>query len=76
MHASFRVQMEWGIGGLKRKWRRFMKRFDSTKPKYAHLFQVATLLTNFLDMRHMDPAYKVVGDLIVNLASRGWDGDF
>ncbi len=53
-----------------------MKRFDSTKPKYAHLFQVATLLTNFLDMRHMDPAYKVVGDLIVNLASRGWDGDF
>jgi hypothetical protein len=28
-HASFRVQAEWGIGGLKRKWRSFMKRFDS-----------------------------------------------
>ncbi len=23
------MQVEWGIGGLKRKWRSFMKRFDS-----------------------------------------------
>jgi hypothetical protein len=28
-NASFRV--EWGIGDLKPKWRRLMKRFDSTK---------------------------------------------
>jgi hypothetical protein len=28
-HVGFRVQVEWGIGGLKRKWRSFMKRFDS-----------------------------------------------
>jgi len=28
-HASFRVQAKWGIGGLKRKWRSFMKKFDS-----------------------------------------------
>jgi hypothetical protein len=26
MHASFRVQLEWGIGGLKRKWRCLMKK--------------------------------------------------
>jgi hypothetical protein len=38
MHVSFKVQVEWGISRLKRKWRRLMKRFDSTKPKYAHLF--------------------------------------
>jgi hypothetical protein len=38
MHAGFRVQVKWGIVGLKRKWRHFLKKFDSTKPKYAHLF--------------------------------------
>jgi hypothetical protein len=38
MYPSFKGQMEWGICGLKRKWRHLMKRFDSTKPKYAHLF--------------------------------------
>ena len=26
MHAGYRVQVEWGIGGLKRKWRSFMKK--------------------------------------------------
>ncbi len=53
-----------------------MKRFDSTKPKYAHLFRVATLLTNFLHMRRMDLTYEVVGDLIINPAEHGWVGDF
>jgi hypothetical protein len=40
MHVGFRVQMEWGISGLKQKWRRLMKRFDATKPKLSHFFQV------------------------------------
>jgi hypothetical protein len=54
--------MEWGIGGLKRKWRCLIKRFDSTKPKYAHLFQVTIVSTNFLHRKHMDLTYEVVGD--------------
>jgi hypothetical protein len=53
-----------------------MKRFDSTKPKYAHLFQATTLLIIFLQRRYMDFTYEVVGDLIANLATRGWTGDF
>jgi hypothetical protein len=64
------------IGGLKRKWRHFMKRFDSTKPKYAHLFQVVTLLSNFLHERHMDLTYEVVGGQIVNPTTNGWARDF
>ncbi len=48
-----------------------MKRFDLTKPKYAHLFQVTTLLINFIHMRRMDLTYKVVGDLIVNWIEHG-----
>jgi hypothetical protein len=68
--------MEWGIGGLKGKWKCHMKKFDSTKPKYAHLFQATTLLINFLHMRCMALTYEVVGDLIANLTEHGWVGDF
>jgi hypothetical protein len=70
MHASFKVQMEWGIGGLKIKWRCLMNRFDWTKPKYAHLFETTTLLTNFLHRKDMDLTYKV-GDLITNPTTHG-----
>jgi hypothetical protein len=31
MHVTYGVQVEWRIGGLKRKWKWLMKRFDSTK---------------------------------------------
>jgi hypothetical protein len=44
MHVGYEVQMEWGIGGLKRKWKRFMKHFNFTKPKYNHLFKTTTIL--------------------------------
>jgi hypothetical protein len=33
MHVGYKVQVEWGIGELKRKWIQLMKRFDYTKPK-------------------------------------------
>jgi len=48
MHMGYKVRMEWKIGGLKRKWKRLMKIFDSIKPKYKHLFKVITIFTNFL----------------------------
>jgi hypothetical protein len=48
MHVGYRVRLEWGISGLKRKWRWLMKRFDSTKPKYIVLLRATTILTNFL----------------------------
>ncbi len=76
MNASFRVQVEWGIGELKRKWKHLMKRFDSTKPKYAYLFWATIFLTNFLHGIHMDLTYEFVGDQIVNVIAHGWVGDF
>jgi len=76
MYAGFRVQVEWGIGGLKRKWRHLMKRFDSTKPKYACLFWIVVLPTNFLHRRHMDLTYKVVSDQIANPTTHGYTKDF
>jgi hypothetical protein len=62
MHVGYKVRMEWGIGGLKRKWRRLMKRFDSTKPKYTILFRASTTtLINFLHRRQMDFTFEVIG---------------
>jgi len=36
MHVSYKVWVEWGIRGLKCKWTKLMKRFESTKLKYNH----------------------------------------
>jgi hypothetical protein len=76
MHASYRVQVEWGIGGLKRKWRRLMKRSNNTKPRYSHLFKSRTLFTNFLHRRRMDFTYEDNADHLHNLEDHGWAGDF
>ncbi len=43
-----------------------MKRFDSTKPKYSHLFQAVTILINFLHKKCMDFTYEIIGDHIVS----------
>jgi hypothetical protein len=61
MHAGHRVKVEWAMGGLKRKWRRFMKRFDSTKPRFPHLFHAGCINTNLLRRRRMDMNFGVTG---------------
>jgi len=35
--VGFQVRGEWGIEGLKSKWRRLMKHFDSTKEKKSFI---------------------------------------
>ncbi len=76
MHVGYLVHVEWGIGGLKRKWRRLMKNFDSTKPKCSHLFKSGTLLTNFLHKRRMELTYEVIDDHLLNPEDHGWVRDF
>ncbi len=48
MHLRYKMWVEWGIGGLKRKYKWLMKMFDSTKLKYVILFKIVIILTNFL----------------------------
>jgi hypothetical protein len=48
-----------------------MKRLNSTKPKYTHLFQTITFLINFLHMRCMDFTFEVVGDQNLDPTTRG-----
>ncbi len=61
MHIGYKMWMEWGIGGLKQKWKRFMKCFDSTMPKSNHLFKIVTILTNFFHKHHLHFTYEVIG---------------
>ncbi len=75
MHVGYQMQVEWGIGCLKRKWRRFVKRFDSTKSKFNHLFQCVVLLTNFLHRKKRDLTYEVIGEHLPNPTNYGWIGD-
>jgi hypothetical protein len=63
------------IGGLKRKWRWLMKRFDSTKLKYTILFKTKVIFINFLHRRQMDFTF-VIGEQLPNLANNEWDEDF
>ena len=70
MHAGQRVQVEWGIGGLKRKWRRLMKRFDAKLYKFSILFYACAILTNFIHRRRGDMTS------IVEDGEAGWDGDY
>jgi hypothetical protein len=62
MHIGFKFQVQRGISELKRKWRHLTKKFDLTKLKYTHLFQIAIHFTDFLHMKCMDVTFKVVGD--------------
>lgn len=76
MHAGYRIKVEWGIGGLKRKWRRLMKGYDMRRYKFKELFQAAALLTNFLQRRRLDFSEDVEGERIGNNYEFGWCGDY
>lgn len=68
--------MEWGIGGLKRKWCHLMKRYDCTKDKYMQLVYAAALLTNFFQRHCKVVGFEVVGEPHGGPDEHGWDGDY
>jgi hypothetical protein len=75
IHVGYQMQVEWGNGCLKRKWRRLAKRFDNTKSKSNDLFQYVVLLTNFLQRRKRDLTYEVIGEHLPNPTNYGRIGD-
>jgi hypothetical protein len=72
MHAGYRIQVEWGIGGMKRKFKRLMKGFDASKDKFPLMFKAAAILTNFIHRRRRDFHSQIDEDQIGN----GWQGAF
>ena len=68
-HGGYRVKVEWGIGGMKRKWKKLMKKFEATRGKFPELFRACAILTNFLQRRRCDmTAAREPND------EQGWDG--
>jgi DDE superfamily endonuclease len=53
-HASKRVQVEWGIGGLKSRFRRFLGIFPCRRDAFATYFEACARLTNFIHRRRLD----------------------
>lgn len=76
MHACYCVRVQWGIGGLKRKFGRLIKQFDAIKSKHNHLFRAMAILTNSIHRCRMDFAHDVVGKQVERVQSCGWDGDY
>ena len=74
VHAGRRVRVEWGIGGLKRKWKRVMKRFDNTKPNFTIMLRAGCLLTKFIHRRQPDMALPAID--ADDDDDGGWKGDF
>ncbi len=63
MHDVYRMKVEWGIKGLKRKCRWLMKHFDSTKDKYNSLFLATSILNNLLQIYHLlNFTYEIIND--------------
>jgi hypothetical protein len=60
-NATYKVCVEWGIGGLKWKWKKLMNYFDFTKESYNHFFQIVTIIINFLHICQLDFTFKVIG---------------
>jgi hypothetical protein len=75
MHAGYRIQVEWGIGGLKRKFKRMMKGFDASKDKFPLMFRAAAIMTNFIHRTRQDFSCIVENGPAV-AGGYGWEGDY
>lgn len=62
IHVGRRIQVEWGIGGLKMKWRVLQNRFKVRRVKFFIIFQACCILTNFIHRRRKNMAIVEVGE--------------
>ena len=76
MHAGYRIQEEWSIGGLKQKWRRLIKRFDNQLPRFGIFLEAAAKLMNFLHYQRMNFEQVVPDEQEENEDEFGWGDDF
>lgn len=62
-HAAQRVRVEWGIGGIKNKFRRFLGCCPNRRRYFRTMFNAAAIMTNFIHRRRMDMNMEVVGNI-------------
>jgi hypothetical protein len=70
-HAGRRINVEWGIGGLKMKWRILNGTFPFQRVKFAVVMKACCILTNFLHRRRMNLDMNDLG----NARGGAWDDE-
>jgi hypothetical protein len=70
-HAGIRIQVEWGIGGLKNRFKKFLGVMPNRQKKFAIMFKAAAILTNFVHRRRQDFHIEELG-----IMQEGVDDDF
>ncbi|KAL2622058.1 hypothetical protein R1flu_002263 [Riccia fluitans] len=60
-NGTRRIRVEWGIGGLKVKFKRFLKTFDNRKSRFNHMFRTGCILTNFIQRKRGLVEYEDLG---------------
>jgi hypothetical protein len=61
-HAARRIQVEWGIGGMKSRFQKFLTVSTSRRSGFRSYFEDCCRLTNFLHRRRMDFAITDDGE--------------
>jgi hypothetical protein len=69
MHGGRRIKVEWGIGHLKCKFRRFQKPFDNTKPRFNHFFRAAAMWQLVTAIWQLDTSIYTGGVYLVSPAA-------
>jgi DDE superfamily endonuclease len=54
MRAAERVKVEWGIGGLKIRFRRLLTKCPSSRASFSPVFTACCILTNYIHRNRMD----------------------
>ena len=54
VHAGKRIKVEWGIGGLKMRWRILNGTWTNRRHKFSTTMRACAILTNFLHRRRMN----------------------
>jgi DDE superfamily endonuclease len=75
-HASRRVEVEWGIGGLKNKFRRFLTQCPNRRNRFALLFEACARLTNFIHRSRSDYSSTFHGEIDESGIHEGFVNDW
>jgi len=69
-HANKRVRVEWGIGGMKMKFRVLQSGFRWRRQKFVTVFKTCAILTNFLHRKR-----RILDAEVFDQDEGGWEGE-
>lgn len=71
-HAARRVQVEWGIGGIKNRFGRFLTKCPNRRHHFKVMFEACARLTNYIHRRRMDFSTQDHGGIEVGEITDGF----